>query len=376
MNDDAVKNLDCRNGWFYCDFVDPSGRRIRKALKTRNEKIASQRLMKIQTEAYEKGYFEIRRPVKMLFSELASKVLEYVKDKKKSFNTFYIPVMKPLVKFFGEKLLHEITAKLVIQYQSMRKGQVSGSSANRELALLKRCFNLAIQWNITNFNPVKGIAFYREPKGRTRFLTQKEIECLLQYCPSWLREFVTVVVHTGMRLSEALSLKWQNIDLLHCKILLEHTKNDEPREIPMSDTVYQILANKYRMYDCKDYQPVFTPDSKKSYSSDYVYHSFKKAVRKAQLGEDICIHTLRHTWASHLAMSGVDLLTIKELGGWKTLSMVIRYSHLAEQHKREAIAKLESCFVSKGDTEEILCHKNDTNGFAQKPEEKYLEKIA
>jgi len=56
--------------------------------------------------------------------------------------------------------------------------------------------------------------------------------------------------------------------------------------------------------------------------------------------EDFRFHDLRHTFASRLAMEGVDLLAIQELGGWKDLSMVRRYSHLSPSHRREAIERL------------------------------------
>jgi integrase len=65
------------------------------------------------------------------------------------------------------------------------------------------------------------------------------------------------------------------------------------------------------------------------------------ALEDAQI-EDFRFHDLRHTFASRLAMEGVDLLTIKELGGWKTLSMVQRYAHLSPGHRHTAIERLAS----------------------------------
>src|SRR5262249_39405333 len=56
--------------------------------------------------------------------------------------------------------------------------------------------------------------------------------------------------------------------------------------------------------------------------------------------KDFRLHDTRHTFASRLAMEGVDLLAIKELGGWKTLSMVQRYAHLSPGHQRQAIKRL------------------------------------
>jgi integrase len=66
---------------------------------------------------------------------------------------------------------------------------------------------------------------------------------------------------------------------------------------------------------------------------------FAEAVNRAGIA-DLHLHDLRHTFASRLAMAGVDLLTIKELGGWKTLSMVTRYAHLSPDHKRAALERL------------------------------------
>ncbi len=64
-----------------------------------------------------------------------------------------------------------------------------------------------------------------------------------------------------------------------------------------------------------------------------------RAVSEAKI-EDFRFHDLRHAFASRLAMEGVDLLTIKDLGGWKTLSMVQRYAHLSPGHRQTAIERL------------------------------------
>jgi len=358
MNKDAKKfpNLRDINGWYYIDFVDPSGRRIQKSLKTRSIRIAEQRVMKIRTEAYQKGHFEIKRPIKMLFSELANKVLEYVKDRKKSYSKYYVPYMRNLSRFFENKYLQEITSPLITQYQSMRKKEVKPATVNRELQILKRCFNLAIQWELTNNNPVRGVEFFKEPRGRIRFLTVEEIDRLIECCSGELKYIVTLAIYTGMRKGEIFNLKWRNINLANRLIILEYTKNGETREIPMSDNVYHILSRKYIEKYRESEEYVFPSKNGNAYTN--VDKSFKTALNLANI-KDFRFHDLRHSFASQLVMSGVDILTIKELMGHKDISTTLIYSHLAPQHKIDAIAKFSNYLFSQ--KEAGLCEKNVKN---------------
>jgi site-specific recombinase XerD len=83
---------------------------------------------------------------------------------------------------------------------------------------------------------------------------------------------------------------------------------------------------------------------KRASTSDYVFvgrggerlrsirNAFETACKEAGLHE-VSPHTLRHTFASRLAMAGVDARTIQDLGGWKTLALVERYSHLSPSHR-------------------------------------------
>jgi len=71
-----------------------------------------------------------------------------------------------------------------------------------------------------------------------------------------------------------------------------------------------------------------------------VSHRFPEWAAEAKFPGKVTLHTLRHTFASRLVMAGVDLLTVKALGGWNRLEMVERYSHLAPAHKRAAVERL------------------------------------
>jgi site-specific recombinase XerD len=83
----------------------------------------------------------------------------------------------------------------------------------------------------------------------------------------------------------------------------------------------------------------FDPITGKPYQD--VKRSFKTALRKAKIS-DFRFHDLRHCFASHLVMAGIDITTVRELLGHKTLTMTLRYAHLAPSHKVNAVNVLDS----------------------------------
>src|SRR3972149_10943737 len=91
----------------------------------------------------------------------------------------------------------------------------------------------------------------------------------------------------------------------------------------------------------------YEPTKGKPYQD--VKRSFKTALRKAKI-RDFHFHDLRHTFASHLVMAGVDITTVKELLGHKTLTMTLRYSHLAPSHKVKAVDILDNTLNGKIDS--------------------------
>ena len=91
--------------------------------------------------------------------------------------------------------------------RSWRREEVSAATVNRELSGLRNMYNRAIEWEMAQKNPIKGVKFFREDEGRVRFLEKEEIKRLHDTCPSYLKSIVAVAVCTGMRKGEIPSLK-------------------------------------------------------------------------------------------------------------------------------------------------------------------------
>ncbi len=134
----------------------------------------------------------------------------------------------------------------------------------------------------------------------------------------------------GMRKEEILSLKWKNLDFRSRTISILDTKNGESREIPMNDIVYRtLLAAKNA-----DSPWVFCKRNGERYGN--VRKAFEGARKRAGI-VDFRFHDLRHTFASHLIMAGVDLRTVQELLGHKSFETTLRYAHLSPEHKKAAL---------------------------------------
>ena len=156
-----------------------------------------------------------------------------------------------------------------------------------------------------------------------------------------------VSIHTGLRWSEQINLRWQDVDLLTDFITVPRSKHGRSRKVPINSTVRSVLldlgSSRQRPNDRSELIFRIRPREAKVF--------FPKAAQRASAalraaGKDVphldayVWHSNRHTFASRLAMAGVDILTIKEVGGWKTLAMVQRYAHLAPGHLHAAVERL------------------------------------
>jgi integrase len=116
------------------------------------------------------------------------------------------------------------------------------------------------------------------------------------------------------------------------------SKNGEARYIPMTSTVRAFIGKRPRSLNAS---ALVFPNGEGKRDLRWAEKGFPTALSASKI-DDFRLHDLRHTFASRLAMAGVDLLTIKDLGGWKSLPMVQSYAHLSPSHRKEAIERLSS----------------------------------
>jgi site-specific recombinase XerD len=271
------------------------------------------------------------------FSGAVREYLDYYKQNHKTRSAGRAEyAMIPLCAAFNAKRLDQISPFQIESYKMQRKSEdFADATVNRELACLKNFFSMAITWGWTRDNPVRQVKLFRENNARLRWLSLEEEDALLEHCDQRLRTFVTAAVDTGFRANELRSLQWQDVDFKQGNITVHsgYTKNGEPRTNPMTPRLEQTLIEWKNATNGGNQDRVF---------GAYGYRSpFERAKKLANLGQDVVFHSLRHTYISRLTMGGVDIRTVQELAGHKTITMTMRYAHLAPEHKRRAIAVLD-----------------------------------
>ena len=261
---------------------------------------------------------------------------------------------------FGNKLLSRISPFHVKEYLANLRNkknstELSPARRNRYRSELHRLFEVAIKWKLASKNPVSFTERERENNKRDRFLSPDELQRLLslpeseklsngltlQIMPLYLKRHIIVAINTLMRQGEQFSLKWNQVDLRTGYITLTDTKNGETRKVPMNSEVVKIMrelkAEQFASGNRSEY--VFGDRS----NMNAAKWAWKNALKEAGI-ENFRWHDLRHTGASYLAMSGKSLRTIMQMGGWKSMDMVLRYSHLSESHIKDASEDLGKIF--------------------------------
>jgi len=239
---------------------------------------------------------------------------------------------------FPGKTLRQIVPSDIERYVAKRVTQVAPATVNRELAFLKHLFNVAIADGRAENNPVRAVKLFKENNSRVRFLSEDEEARLRKSLGEEEWKKVAVAIHTGLRQAEQFNLQWPYVDFATGIITIARSKHGEARRVPMNDTVREILRSLPSRLKSRYVFPSKTGDTPLD-ARNYTSRVFVPALRRAGI-DGFRWHDLRHTFASRLVMAGVDLRTVQELMGHKTLVMTLRYAHLSPGHQLDAVQRL------------------------------------
>ena len=241
--------------------------------------------------------------------------------------------------------------------------KLTPGTINRYLATLSSVLNYAINHEIIDVHPLKAgkVRKLKETGGRRRILTAEEEQRLLDAAKasSWpmMHLFLRMLMTTASRKSEVLKLRWKDVHLVESVAIVPHTKNDEPRALPLVSDVKAALA------EARKVRPI---------NSDFVFYDPRHPARpknvdtiwrfvreRAGLLKDradrldrVVMHSTRHTAVTKMIKGGANLGQIAAVSGHKTLAMLKRYTHMDTASSVDLAEKLLAGDLSakKGNT--------------------------
>jgi integrase len=356
---------------------------VQRSTKCKNKRDAESIERAYRTQLA-KGEVNLNEPEKMLvptFGEAVANFLAWSATEhrtKPSTTRRYKTSTVALLEFFGtDKPIDKITPDDIEKYKSWRlktkkkapaqklaknkrattsKG-ISAVSVNRELACLKKLFNEAIrtarnaakkanQSPVLIENPVSEVKFLKEENESFSVLSEHDERLYLLAASQPLRDIAALMLDCGCRPDELYQLKKQNVNLDGGFLRIVDGKTKAARRtIPLTARASAILGK--RIANAKsDY--LFAGGRGCTNSEKPIVklnNAHNGAVERAGL-KKFRLYDCRHTFASRLAMKGVDLVTLAALLGHSRLAMVLRYAHASEQNKFDAIKRLEKDTVA------------------------------
>lgn len=339
-----MATLRYRGGTYFIDYR-VNGRRIRKAVGP-SKKIAELALkdLEVKLAKNEIGFITKDADLSKLFQEfLVYSRTNHSPNSQKRYGAIIRNFETFLEGYPYLSKVSQLTPKTFEDYKAFRKGLgASNKTVNIELQTLRAMLTLAVKWGYAKENPTRGVSTLKEDTHiKPRFLSRNECKTLLDNCGEELYPVFYTFLYTGMRKGELENLEWDDVDFGRKRIKIKVKDKWRPktseREIPMNDSLVELL--KKHKTTTKNGPYVFHNNGKQI-EPNGLRKRLIRIARKSGINNLTKLHSLRHTFASHLVMQGVDLPTVKKLMGHSDIETTMIYSHLADEHIDKAIHKL------------------------------------
>ncbi|MCX7611554.1 MAG: tyrosine-type recombinase/integrase [Ignavibacterium sp.] len=159
-------------------------------------------------------------------------------------------------------------------------------------------------------------------------MSKEEVQKLISSTINIKHKAILCTIYScGMRLSECLNLKIKDVQSDKMIIKIEQSKGKKDRYVPLSNSLLLLLREYYKIYHPKVY--LFEGDKGNQYSARSVQNIFKNGLKKAGINKNFSVHSLRHSFATHLLESGTDIRIIQELLGHQNIRTTQIYTHIS-----------------------------------------------
>jgi len=239
----------------------------------------------------------------------------------------YCSVLRHFSKYLLNSSVHSVTGPVLTDYFDYLKTErkASHSTLKLHLAALRFLYKEILKKEI-DFDFCLKI---RKPETLPVVLSVNEVQRLLDSVSNLKHKTILSLIYgCGLRISELVHLKCADIDKDRMLVRIEQARGNKDRYVVISENLLKLIKKYYRAYRPANY--LFEGrHSSEPYSTSSIQSFFRKAKSRAGITRKATVHTLRHSFATHLLDQGIDIRYIQELLGHKNLATTQIYTHIS-----------------------------------------------
>jgi integrase len=233
------------------------------------------------------------------------------------------------------------------------------ATVKQYMSIIRRAFYLASELTtdrgspvFTGKNPATGLRLPAVHNSRERYLTAKEVEQIAEAAGNLrspdLLDSIVLSLNTGLRLGEIIRLRWLDVDMVGEIVTVpDETQRKPGGKVPLNFNALAVFRRRKEKHDMMKHGELVFPPPAGGRVRENLSHAFKRVADKVGLNDGIAdprhrivFHSLRHTFASWLALAGTDIYRIKTLMRHSSINMTMRYAHLIPDATRDAVHNL------------------------------------
>jgi len=258
--------------------------------------------------------------------------MERLEQERYSENTIkiYTRYFKDFVAEFSKKNLKEITREEINEYilRIIKERNISHSQQNQRINAIKYYYEKVLRHDKEFYQ----IDRPRKESKLPDVLSKKEIAAMIKSTENKKHKCLIAFIYScGLRRSEAINLKIEDIDSGRMKIKIRGAKGKKDRYVDLPTSLLPVLREYYKEYSPKNW--LFEGQKGKKYSPTSVLRTIKKSARLAGIKKRVYPHILRHSYATHFLEQGIDIRYIQEWMGHETIKTTEQYTHVAQTNK-------------------------------------------
>lgn len=264
------------------------------------------------------------------------KFKQFLRSKRYSESTIvtYSEALKSFLVFYREKPIAEITNEDVIIYNNAHilKNNLSASYQNQIINSIKLFFKIIHDSKII----IEELHRPKNAKTLPNVLSKEETFRLIDLTTNLKHKTLLALIYSaGLRISEAINMKITDIDSQRMLIHIKNAKGKKDRYTLLSTKVLELLKEYYTIYKPTTF--LFEGQHSEQYSSRSAQSVLHQSAKKAGITKQISLHTLRHSFATHLLENGTDLRYIQDLLGHSSPKTTMIYTHVSSTSLKNII---------------------------------------